>query len=134
MRKWVVKKTKMKHKKVFNLKKDFFFFVFDLISFFISSSNFVILSVDFFCLLKNLFLLLSWCRLCKILFRLFLKWINLIVRCRNFSRSCSTETRDRNVVKNASNFWSKIRFSRASATWIVSYVIVANVSMSRAWQ
>jgi hypothetical protein len=55
MRKWIVKKMKMKCKKILDLKKDFFFFRFWSIFLFASFFNFVILFVDFFYLLKEIF-------------------------------------------------------------------------------
>jgi hypothetical protein len=78
-------------------------------------------------------LLLQWCRLCEILLRLISKLSSLIDRCRNLSRSSSKKTRNRNVVRNVSSFWSKILFSSAFLTWVVSFAIVANVSMLSAW-
>jgi hypothetical protein len=99
MRKWVVKKTKMRRKKVLNLKKCFFFFVFDQTSLSLRLSIFSILFANLFCLLKNSFLKLSWCRLCEIFFRLVSALSSLIVFCRSFSRSFSTRIRNRNVVK-----------------------------------
>ncbi len=134
MRKWVVKKTKMRCKKVFRLKRRFFSLRFWSNFFFVSSFNFAILSVDFFCLLKKRsFLKLSWCRLCEIFFRLISTLSSLIDRCRSFSRSFSRRIRSRNVVKNVSSFLSRILLSNASLTWIFSSAIVANVSMLSAW-
>jgi hypothetical protein len=83
---------------------------------------------------KKFFLKLSSCHLCEILFLLISTWSNLIVLCRNLSKSFSTRTRNRNAVKNASSFWSRILFSSVSSTWVVSCVIVASVSMLRAWR
>jgi hypothetical protein len=53
MRKWVVKKTKMRCKEVFRLKRRFLFLRSWLNFFFVSSFNFATFSVDFFCLLKK---------------------------------------------------------------------------------
>jgi hypothetical protein len=129
-----MKKTKMKHKKILNLKKDFSFFVFDQI-FFSLRFSILLFSLSIFSVCsKKIFLKLSWCRLCEIFFRLFSRLSNLIVRCRNFSKRYSNAIRNRSVVKNVSNFWLKILFLNAFSTWIVSCAIVANVSMSRAWQ
>jgi hypothetical protein len=134
MRKWVVKKTKMRCKKVSRLKRRFLFLRFWLNFFFASSFNFAIFFVDFFCLLKKRsFLKLSWCRLCEILLRLISTLSNLIDRCRNFSRSFSRKIRNRNAVRDVSNFLSRILFSNAFLTWIVSFAIVANVLMLFAW-
>jgi hypothetical protein len=55
MRKWVVKKTKMKCKKISRLKKRFLFLRFWSNFSFASFFNFATLFVDFFCLLKNFF-------------------------------------------------------------------------------
>jgi hypothetical protein len=55
MRKWIVKKTKMRCKKVFRLKKRFFFLRFWSNFSFASSFKFVIFFVDFFCLFKKIF-------------------------------------------------------------------------------
>jgi hypothetical protein len=76
---------------------------------------------------------LSWCRLYEILFRLISTLSSLIDRCRSFSRSFSRRIRNRSVVRNVSSFWSRILFSSAFLTWIVSFAIVANVSMLSAW-
>jgi hypothetical protein len=134
MRKWIVKKTKMRCKKVLRFKRRFLFLRFWSNFSFASFFNFATLSVDFFCLLKKRFFLkLSWCRLCEIFFRLISTLSNLIDRCRNFSRSFSRRIRDRSAVKNVLNFLSRILFSSASLTWVVSSAIVANVSMLSAW-
>ncbi len=53
MRKWVVKRTKMRCKEIFQLKKRFLSLRFWSNLSFASSFNFAILSVDFFCLLKK---------------------------------------------------------------------------------
>ncbi len=55
MRKWIVKTMKTKRKKILNLKKDFFLFVFDQTSLSLRLSIFATLSVDFFCLFKIFF-------------------------------------------------------------------------------
>jgi hypothetical protein len=55
MRKWVVKKTKMKYKRISRLKKRFLFFRFWSNFSFALFFNFAILFVDFFCLLKKIF-------------------------------------------------------------------------------
>ncbi len=134
MRKWVVKKTKIRCKRTSRFKKRFFFFRFWSNFSFVSFFNFVILSVDFFCLLKKKsFLKFSWCRLCEIFLRLISTLSSLIDRCRSFSRSFSRRIRNRNAVKNVSSFLSRILFSNAFLTWIVSSAIVANVSMLSAW-
>ncbi len=134
MRKWVVKKTKMRCKEVSRFKRRFFSLRFWSNFSFASSFNFATLFVDFFCLLKKRsFLKLSWCRLCEILLRLISTLSSLIDRCRNFSKSFSKRTRNRNAVKNVSSFLSRILFSNASLTWVVSSAIVANVSMLSAW-
>jgi glucan phosphoethanolaminetransferase (alkaline phosphatase superfamily) len=82
---------------------------------------------------KISFLLFQWCRLCEILSRLISTLSSLINRCRSLSRSFSRRIRNRNVVKNVSSFWSRILFSNASLTWVVSFAIVASVSMLFAW-
>jgi hypothetical protein len=53
MRKWVVKKTKMKCKEIFRFKRRFLSLRFWLNFSFASSFNFAILSVDLFCLFKK---------------------------------------------------------------------------------
>jgi hypothetical protein len=117
MRKWVVKKTKMRCKEIFRLKRRFLFLRFWSNFSFASSFNFAILSVDFFCLFKKRsFLKLSWCRLCEILFRLISTLSNLIDRCRSSSRSFSRRTRNRSAVRDVSSFLSRILFSNASLT------------------
>ncbi len=135
MRKWVVKKTKMRCKKISRFKKRFLFLRFWSNFSFASSFNFAILFVDFFCLLKKKksFLKLSWCRLCEILFRLISTLSNLIDRCRNLSRSSSRRIRNRSVVRDVSSFWSRILLLNASLTWVVLFAIVASVSMLSAW-
>jgi hypothetical protein len=55
MRKWLVKKTKMKCKKFLRFKRRFLFLRFWSNFSFASFFNFVILSVDFFCLFKKIF-------------------------------------------------------------------------------
>ncbi len=55
MRKWIVKKTKMKCKKIFVLKKDFFFFVFDQTFFSLRFSILLFFLSIFFVCSKNLF-------------------------------------------------------------------------------
>ncbi len=57
MRKWVVKKMKMRFKEVFSLKKDYFFLRFWSNFFFASSFNFVILFVGFFLFIQKIFFL-----------------------------------------------------------------------------
>ncbi len=129
MRKWIVKKTKMRHKWVLSLKESFFLFVFDQVS--LSLCLRICYSL---CLSQKFFLKLSSCRSCEILSLLISTWSSLIVFCRSLSRSSSTRTRDRDVVNDASSFWSRILFSSVSSTWVVSCVIVASVSMLRAWR
>jgi hypothetical protein len=135
MRKWVVKKTKMRCREIFRFKRRFLFLRFWSNFSFASSFRFATFSVHFFCLFqkKNSFSKRSWCRLCEILLRLISTLSSLIDRCRNLSRSFSRRTRDRNAVKDVSSFWSRIFFSSASLTWVVSSAIVANVSMLSAW-
>jgi hypothetical protein len=134
MRKWVVKRTKMKCREVLRLKRRFFSLRFWSNFSFASSFNFATLSVDFFCLLKKRsFLKLSWCRLCEILSRLISTLSSLIDRCRSLSRSFSRRIRDRSAVRDVSSFLSRILFSNASLTWVVSFAIVASVSMLSAW-
>ncbi len=134
MRKWVVKKTKMKCKKVFRFKRRFLFLRFWSNFSFASSFNFATLFVDFFCLLKKRFFLkFSWCRLCEIFLRLISTLSSLINRCRSLSKSFSKRIRSRSVVRNVSSFLSRIFFSNAFLTWVVSSAIVANVSMLFAW-
>jgi hypothetical protein len=60
MRKWVVKKTKMRCKRVLRLKRRFLFFRFWSNFSFVSSFNFVIFFVDFFCLSQKKFLFWSF--------------------------------------------------------------------------
>jgi hypothetical protein len=117
MRKWVVKKAKMRCNWIFDLKNDFFFFVFDQTSFLLRLQFCYSFCRFFFCLFEKSFLKLSWCRLCEILFRLFSKLSSLIVRCRSLSRSCSTKIRNRNVVRNVSNFWFKFVFHVRFRRW-----------------
>ncbi len=133
MSKWVVKKTKMKHKWIFSLKEDFFLFVFDQISLSLRLQILLFSLSIFFVCWKISFLLFQWCRLCEILSRLISTLSSLINRCRSLSRSFSRRIRNRNVVKNVSSFWSRILFSNASLTWVVSFAIVASVSMLFAW-
>jgi hypothetical protein len=133
MRKWIVKTMKMKCKKILDLKKDFLF-LFLIKLFFRFVFQFCYSFCRFFLFtLKNLFLKLSWCHLCEIFFRLISTLSSLIDRCRNFSRLSLKRTRNRSVVKNVSSFWSRILFSNAFSTWIVSFVIVVNVLMLFAW-
>jgi hypothetical protein len=120
MRKWVVKRTKMRCKEIFRLKKRFLFLRFWSNFSFASSFNFVILFCRFFLSArkkeKKSFLKLSWCRLCEILFRLISTLSSLIDRCRSFSRSFSKRIRSRSAVKDVSSFLSRILFSNAFLT------------------
>jgi hypothetical protein len=112
MRKWIVKKTKMKCKKIFDLKEDFF-------------SSFLI----------KLFFRFVF-QFCYSLYRFFLSAQKIFFEVFVMSfmwDSFSTRTRNRNVVKDVSNFWSRILFSNAFLTWIMSFAIVANVLILFVW-